>query len=340
MSPPNRSTLEWTGGFLAGQLWLGTPHDGTDATQCSVWSQRLERSLDASGVWQSFPSYCGGLLGDVLLGDIHARELVVAGARGLVRMRHVASGVIPLGSGEKLPHARGLQTLIDAVGPTCAVLARGGELTGDDRLVEVALTQLRWHLRTLVRDDGSLSQGAWVDTATGALRERANGPQALTTESTWARSQAWGLLAAALGARWLPAARAEGLAGGRRIATSWLDRVPDGSVPRWDFDAPRGDPLDTSAAAIAAVALLRLAALEPHAETARSWRRAARSLLTALCRYVTPVHDNDPRPPGMLLNGCYHRPAHMAEANELIWGDFYLLEALCILSGSIDPLSG
>ncbi len=34
---------------------------------------------------------------------------------------------------------------------------------------------------------------------------------------------------------------------------------------------------------------------------------------------------------GMLLNGCMNGRKHVAERNELIWGDFYLMEALYCL---------
>jgi len=116
-----------------------------------------------------------------------------------------------------------------------------------------------------------------------------------------------------------------------------LDHVPDDCLPPWDFDAASDDPVDSSAGAIAAVGLLRLAALEQYDEFRRRWQQSARALVAALCHHVTPLHDGDARRPGMLLDGCYHRPARVAEANELIWGDYYLLEALSILTGTIDP---
>jgi hypothetical protein len=39
-----------------------------------------------------------------------------------------------------------------------------------------------------------------------------------------------------------------------------------------------------------------------------------------------------------LQDGCYHCRANRAPANELVWGDFHLLDALLALAGELDPL--
>ena len=56
----------------------------------------------------------------------------------------------------------------------------------------------------------------------------------------------------------------------------------------------------------------------------------AGQLVDALCRHVTPYG---------LQAGCYHRRTGLAVANELVWGDFHLLEALLGLAGELDPLA-
>jgi unsaturated chondroitin disaccharide hydrolase len=124
---------------------------------------------------------------------------------------------------------------------------------------------------------------------------------------------------------------------GTACADWWLARVPPGGVPRWDFAAPPGDPLDTSATAITAGALLRLAALEPATARGRKHRAAAERTVDALLPHVTTGGDG--RPAGMLLDGCYHFGTGLAVANELVWGDYHLLEALLMLAGELDPLA-
>jgi len=95
----------------------------------------------------------------------------------------------------------------------------------------------------------------------------------------------------------------------------------------WDFDDPAipDAPRDTSAAAIAAASLLKLAALGDG-----RYRTAAE-------RTVDAVAEHHLAPHGGLLDGCYDQNQKLATANELIWGDYFLLEALLALDGTIEP---
>ena len=87
-------------------------------------------------------------------------------------------------------------------------------------------------------------------------------------------------------------------------------------------DAPR----DTSAAAILASAALALATLD--AAGAERYRvEAGRMLAGLVARFLTPLGPGDPRPPGMLTHTCYNLHTSEAPDHELIWGDYFLLEA-------------
>ncbi|WP_310592222.1 hypothetical protein [Streptomyces aurantiacus] len=113
-------------------------------------------------------------------------------------------------------------------------------------------------------------------------------------------------------------------------------------VPPADEDRPDG-PLDTSAAAITAVALLKLAAL-PGAEDCA--RRAEAILHRLVCAHLsgtgtattgTTADPGPARPAGMLLDGCHDAPTATAVQHELIWGDFFLALGLAVLTGDVDP---
>jgi hypothetical protein len=99
------------------------------------------------------------------------------------------------------------------------------------------------------------------------------------------------------------------------------------SVCFWDFDDPAipNAPRDTSAAAIAAASLLKLAALGDS-----RYRAAAERIVNALAERHLTQH-------GGLRDGCYDQHQKLATANELIWGDYFLLEALLALDGVIRP---
>jgi unsaturated chondroitin disaccharide hydrolase len=226
------------------------------------------------------------------------------------------------------------------VGPTVSLLACAADHTGDERLRDVAGRLAVWTLSTLMRRDGSMAQAATYDPTTGDALSVYTAEQGLSRDSTWARSQAWGLLAAGTAALRCPPVADTARAHGRLIADWWISHCGDGGgwLPRWDFDAPAGDPLDTSAAAIATAGLLRLAVAEDgaHSRIGGRYARAADRTIGRLLTKVTPIYDGDPRPAGMLSEGCYHRPHGLAVNAELVWGDYYLLESLMISLGELD----
>ncbi|MER5862466.1 sugar ABC transporter permease [Kitasatospora sp. NPDC002040] len=90
--------------------------------------------------------------------------------------------------------------------------------------------------------------------------------------------------------------------------------------------AARSPAADTSAAAIEAVALLKLAALEQPLPGARD---AAVRILERL----TSRHLRD----GRLLDGCYDAGHGLAVRHQLVWGDFFLALGLAILTGLVEP---
>jgi unsaturated chondroitin disaccharide hydrolase len=51
--------------------------------------------------------------------------------------------------------------------------------------------------------------------------------------------------------------------------------------------------------------------------------------------YLTPVTGLDERPAGILTEGCFDSTRKLAPRHELIWGDYFLLEALLLVTGSV-----
>jgi unsaturated chondroitin disaccharide hydrolase len=331
---------DWTGGFSVAALWLAARHGMGERREAVEAMRRLRPALESASAFRGFVFQCGAALGDVLLADREARELAVTAARRLAAAAHPVTGVIPLGEpGLVVQGSAGGLAYVDAVGPTVALLAHAADRTGDEGPRELAGRLAVWTLDALVRPDGSMAQAATYDEDSGAVRSVYTGEQGLRRDSTWARSQAWGLLAAGTAALRCPAKTGAVLVHGRAVADWWIGHVQhDGWIPRWDFDAPADDPADTSAAAIAAAGLLRLAAAEQHNVdgTSARYAAAAEATLNSLLRLVTPTYHGDPRPPGMLTEGCYHRPHGLAVRAELVWGDYYLVECLLASRGQLD----
>ena len=120
-----------------------------------------------------------------------------------------------------------------------------------------------------------------------------------------------------------------------RVSDWWCDHLPETNVVPWDFDDPEG-LRDTSGAAIACASLLKLAAVANGRSS--KYTDCAEAMVDALVAgHLTGVDPADHRPPGMLIDGCYSPRISLAPANELIWGDYFLFEALAVLGGFVDP---
>ena len=190
--------------------------------------------------------------------------------------------------------------------------------------------------------------------------------------STWTRGQAWILCGYAEQLEFLsqlPEAalaphggRAAILARFREVAAAtadfWLERTPTDGIPYWDTGAPGladlpghldrpadpfnpHEPVDSSAAAIAAQGLLRLGAwLRGTGETSAGERYFQAGLTVARSLLAAPYLATDPAHEGLLLHSVYHRPNgwdHIPDGSLVpcgessMWGDYHLRELALLL---------
>lgn len=331
---------DWTGGYWTGMLWLAHHRTGTDRYREAAerWTELLRDRVNDETVFRGFLFWYGAALGHVLQGHAGAREMALAGAKGFATLYNPAAGAIPLGSQaeEATDVGRG-DANVDCV-QGCALLVWASDELGDPTLREIGLNHARRHIEFCVRDDGSVCQSARFDPDTGAMLGRYT-HKGYGDDSTWTRAQAWAMLGYATAAarapedpRFMQVARA--------TADWWLANKPEDHVAYWDFDAPRepSTERDSSGSAIAAAALLKLAALA-EGSSAERYRNAAASTVQALVDdYLTPTSPDDGREPGILTQGCYNHRIGLATQNELIWGSYYLYEALHVLERYVDPL--
>ena len=240
--------------------------------------------------------------------------------------------------------------------------------------------------RDLYDERGRVAHESVFDIVDGSYRCPAT-QQGYSPFSTWTRAQAWILLGAAELLEYLRApstrcARESATDAGaaarranaaeacermaRATADHYLQHTPTCGVPYWDTGA-RGlrelgdwgaraaepenawEPVDSSAAAIAAQGLLRLATVlggnSKDASEARRYRAAGLTVFATLSapRYL----DDDPQREGLLLHSVYHRPGGWDFAplrptenatalavpfgESSMWGDYHLRElALCV----------
>ena len=328
---------DWTGGFWNGVLWLATAADDRFRPSALEWTERMCARVDSETVFRGFLFWYGAALGALLAGESRARVVALEGALGLARLYNPQAGLIPLGDDAEEASSTGRgEANIDGVPGGTPLLAWAARETNRPELAEWAATHVRRHLELCMRDDGSVCQSATFNPETGAAIRRYT-HKGVHDDSTWTRAQAWAMLGLAQASAWT----AEDFTGPlTRVCDWWVEHLPEDRVALWDFDAPMRDDTerDTSGTAIAAAALLKAAELVPA--RAAGYRACAHEMVDALVgHHLTPVTPEDPRPPGILLDGCYNRRIDLATRNELIWGDYFLLEALMVRSGRLEPLS-
>jgi unsaturated chondroitin disaccharide hydrolase len=269
----------WTGGFWAGLLWLRARHTGA-ADDRDAARDVTERLAD----WAAADTATRGLIFwyGTALGDERAARLRERAARACLTAYDPELALVPWGSAFGGPR---LLARADGVPGTVPLLA-----TVDRRAAE---SHLRTHLRLCRGEDAFRPASQWDPQAGwSACAEPPPG---------WSRGRAWLLLAVAEAAR-------------HRDAP---DLLPGRVVPLADEDRPDG-PVDTSAAAITAWALLKLGR-----------RERAEAVLGELVR----VHLTDD---GRLLDGCYDLGSGLAVRHELVWGTFFLACALAAMTGLVD----
>jgi unsaturated chondroitin disaccharide hydrolase len=117
----------------------------------------------------------------------------------------------------------------------------------------------------------------------------------------------------------------------RRPADWWLVHAPADRVAFWDFDDPAipNTNRDTSATSIVAASLFKLGALVPGA-AGLAYRAVGEATARALVEGYLDTR-------GILSHGCYNKRLGLATQHELIWGTYYLYEALNVLAGTLEP---
>jgi unsaturated chondroitin disaccharide hydrolase len=219
-------------------------------------------------------------------------------------------------------------TIIDSM-MNIAILPWATRVTGNPVYVRVALRHARVVASVLVRRDGSTAQSVNFDRASGRVLYVST-HQGLSASSTWSRGQGWAVYGFSSAALQLHDAGLLRVA--VRTASYVARRLPAGGIPRWDYDAPAGAPIDVSAGVITAAGLMHLVAachaLPGVCAGVGRWRVLARRMLAAALGRASA------QPPLGLLRdqvlnergrGCW------CDGGELIFGLTYGLEAESLL---------
>ena len=309
----------WAAGYVPAGMWSCYQLTGQDwwrrraaERQAAISRQTLSpESLNVGALF--YPSLVRGYK---LTGDDRLRT------RALTAAGHMAGRYDPVVGAMLSRPGTDFNVIVDSLMKSQFLwwAARSG---GDPGWAEIARRHALTIARDFVRADGSTYQVVYYDRATGAVTRRGPG-SAYSEESTWARGQAWAMLGFANAYR---ETRLPGFLGVARDVCDWyLANLPEDAVPYWDFAAPDVPlaPRDSSAAAIAAVALLDLAQTEQDRDNAQRYEAAARRMLATL---MTADYSSPAWGPAVLAHGTYSWRLNVADRG-LAYGDAYFLEAL------------
>jgi unsaturated chondroitin disaccharide hydrolase len=313
---------DWCAGFLVGLQWLLYQQTGE-----RFWREQAEnhcRLIEHKKHDQTVHDLGFIFLNSYLpwyerTGDARLQEVLITAGRTLGGRYQPKGGYIASFIGP--------QSLFIDIMMNVPIVFYAARETGDEALLTIARTHCRTTERTLVRPDGGTAHEGLFDAETGRFIGQST-HQGLSAESDWSRGLAWSLYGFGTVFRYTqdPADRHVAV----RNADHFLERLPASGVAPWDFDAPEGpDRLDdSSASAIAASGLWQLADLVDDPQRSDRYRTATLTILDALCtdRYLS---GRDPDWEGILKHGVYHMHKKLGVDESVMWGDFFLLEAVC-----------
>lgn len=248
-------------------------------------------------------------------------------------------------------------TIIDSA-PNIEILFHQAKKETDVDMWNKSVSHFNNLMRDNIRPDGSTVQLSAYDASTGDyLGPRAH--QGYSPASTWSRGQGWAMHGFA--SAWRETRDTAMAAAFHDLYSYYRDNCPPDGVPYWDFIAPEltveqlefryadnGVPnpgaitnqydRDTSAAALAASALLLASRLAEDESLAMEYYEYGLHILTTLSTpgFLACDGSYSPTKESILGQGSYTFPG--TEKGQ-IWGDFFYVEALRRYRDLVDPAS-
>lgn len=321
------------GGFWVGLLWLRAALGGSlaDRAAATRWMHRLAEYPGGDAATRGMALWYGAAAGHRLFADPTAASIALRGARLLNADADAHPGPISRGA-TFVDVSDDSGTSIAGLAGVTPLLAWAATRSDQAALRKAADDYLIRHIDAYLLPDGAIRSRP--DLTADATLSRPHGLDqgAYWQPQQWSRGQAWGILAFTQAAQWLSPNYLEPACS---AANWWVSHAPPDVAAPADFADP-GGPWDTSASAIAAAALFKLARLMPPA--ASTYRELAEAHVSTLLEYHVLAAPQGGLAAGTrLVDGHYDEPAGTALGYELVWGTYFLVEALAILTGALKP---
>lgn len=205
------------------------------------------------------------------------------------------------------------------------LLFKAVELGGDSSLRNIAVSHAYTTMKNHFREDHSTYHVLDYNPETGEILDRFVG-QGFSSESAWARGQAWALYSFPMVYRFIKDPQM--LEHAINVAEYIIPRLPEDGIPYWDFDSPEipNDVRDASAAAIMACGLIELSGYVDNQKSER-YLDVAEKMLRSLASDEYLAREGEQY--GFLLKHSTGFKLRNSEVDvPLTYADYYFLEAL------------
>ena len=315
------SGSDWTCGFFPGCLWYLYRFTGNAEwkTAAAKWTAGLEKEKDNKGTHDlGFMLNDSYGLGYSITKDPAYKDVLLQGARSLSTRFHPVVGAIRSWDNPQFHYPVIVDNLMNL-----EFLFWATKASGDSSFYKIAVAHANTDLKYRFRPDNSSYHVLDFDPLTGKLLRRMT-HQGYSDSSCWARGQAWAIYGYT--ALYRETKDKRYLQRAIKTADYFIaqtDQIAD-HIPYWDFQAPDipNAPRDASAAAVAASGMIELSHY-----AGKKYLHKAEEMLTSLCSDTYLV----PAAPGryLLVNHSTGHKPHNSEIDvPIIYGDYYLLEAL------------
>jgi unsaturated chondroitin disaccharide hydrolase len=311
----------WCDGFLPGMMWIF--HARTGEAEWRQLAERYTRPLEPRKMDRNVHD-----LGFIFLSTYH-RWYKQTGEQALNDVVIQAGRTLALRfkpKGEYMSSFMGPDSLFIDIMANVGIIFYAALQTADTQLLDVAMKHSLTSRRVLIRGDGSSSHEGMYDLETGEFLRQTT-QQGYRGDSCWSRGLAWAIYGftssynAVRDARFLETAEA--------CADFYIRETPPDGVPLFDYDLPEDGPrrLDSSAAAIVAAAMLRLAKLSADPAKGVLYDQTARRILLTLSQPPFLAVEKQGWE-GILAKGVYHLHKGLGVNESVMWGEYFFVEAL------------
>ena len=321
----------WTSGMHTGAILLAYELTGNERflahakTQLESYFKRFEEktALWSHDVGFVYSPSCVAYY--KLSGDERVKELALRTAEFLYEYMYSQKGGFILRSHNSKDNEHGCRTMMDTL-MNIPLFFWAHEMTGEQKYLDAANSQLHITEQCLIREDGSSFHHYLFDLKTHKPI-RGLTFQGHSDDSCWSRGHAWGVYG-------LPVAYTYNhdeslLPLHRDITYFMLNHMPENNIPYYDYDfvEPCDEAIDTSAGLVSACGMLEACKyLSDAAPEKPIYRNAAAKLIEAVIdRHMDYEHKDFDGivdgvtcsvPHNLCINGCAS------------YGDFFFLEAL------------